>query len=271
MRHQQNGLNSPCRRVNDTENRIPMSKTVKTERSINTERFIDLLTKAQGNRTRTQFAKDCGISLPHLSKLINNRIEKPPIPSTLKKLADHAANGVTYEELLDAVGYNVEAYAKTSARKLLSPNLKLTPEEIKQIGFAVITAALAKSPYSWSVDGQTAENFYDLRIDLKDEQHPSRWSFQFLTEMPTPHPERARIERLYAYYAHLAIAPSGYKILHSFVTSSPELFDLMVKNPPLALAMYISVILIDPTTLSIVKTVQLKTSFPEDPTLPTLT
>ena len=247
-----------------------MSKTVKTERSIDTARFIDLLTKAQGDRTRTQFAKDCGISLPHLSKFFNNRTEKPPIPSTLKKIADHAANGVTYEELLDAVGYNVEAYAKAPARKLLSPNLKLTTEEIKRIGFAVITSALAQSHYSWSMDGSARANLYDLRINIKDEQHPTRWFFQFLTERPTPYPERAKIERLYAYYAHLTVAPTGQRILHSFVTASPELFDLLVENPPLALAMYISVILIDPTTLSIIKTVQLKTSFPEDSTLPTL-
>lgn len=271
MRHQQNGLNSPCRRVNDTENGIPMSKTVKTERSIDTERFIDLLTKAQGNRTRTQFAKDCGISLPHLSKLINNRIEKPPIPSTLKKLADHAANGVTYEELLDAVGYNVEAYAKKPVRKLLSPKLKLSPEEFKKVGLGIITTALTKSHYSWSMrGGKAAENYWDVHVDI-DGTPKIRWGFLFLSKLPPENPNRPALDRLGPYYAKVLHIQSGIKLVHSFVTESPELFDLMIKNPPFALAMHVSVILVDTTTLSIVKTVQLKTAFPDDPNLPQLT
>ncbi len=257
--------------LTDTENGIIMSKTVKTERNTDTARFIDLLTKAQGDRTRTQFAKDCGISLPHLSKFFNNRIEKPPIPSTLKKLADHAANGVTYEELLDAVGYNVEAYAKEPARKLLSPNLKLSPAEFKKVGLGIITTALTRSHYSWSMrGGNAAENYWDIFVDIAG--NPIiRWGFLFLSELPPENPNRSKLDQLGPYYAQLLHIQSGIKLVHSFVTESPALFDLMIKNPPFALAMHVSVMLVDTTTLSIVKTVQLKTAFPDDPNLPQLT
>lgn len=247
-----------------------MSKKVKTEHYFNRQQLSDLLVLAQGVRTRTQFAKDCGISLPHLSNCINGRITTPPIPSTLKKIADCAANQVTFAELLDAAGYNVSTYMKTPERKLLSSNLKLTPAEFKKVGLGIITAALAKSSYTWSMDGRAAENYWDIHVDI--EGTPKiRWGFLFLSALPPENPNRTTLDRLGAYYAGLLHMRADIKLVHSFVTESEELFDLMVKNPPFAIAMHVSVILVDTTTLSIVKTVQLKTAFPNDPNLPTLT
>ena len=247
-----------------------MSKKVKTEHYFNRQQLSDLLVLAQGVRTRTQFAKDCGISLPHLSNCINGRITTPPIPSTLKKIADCAANHVSFAELLDAAGYNVSAYVKAPERKLLSPYVKLTQAEYKKICIGIITAALARSPYSWSMDGRAVENFWDIHVDIAGTPK-IRWGFLFLSDLPPENPNRSTLDRLGSYYAGLLQMQAGVKLVHSFVTESEELFDLMVKNPPFALAMHVSVILVDTTTLSIVKTVQLKTAFPDDPDLPKLT
>ena len=38
----------------------------------------DLLLRAQGQRTREAFAKDAGVSLPQLSKIIKKEIDGPP-------------------------------------------------------------------------------------------------------------------------------------------------------------------------------------------------
>lgn len=245
-----------------------MSKKVKTEHYFNRQQLSDLLVLAQGVRTRTQFAKDCGISLPHLSNCINGRITTPPIPSTLKKIADCAANQVSFAELLDAAGYNVAAYIHDPSRKLLSSNIKLTQDEFKRIGLGIITVALAHSAYEWTAIAKKTPGT-DLSVEVKGE-NPIQWSFQFLTNVPPPNPRKAEFDRLWAYYARLALTSTGKRFMHSFVTESPELFDLLVENPPIALAMYVSVVLIDTTTLSIIKTTNLKTSFPEDPSLPAL-
>ena len=87
-----------------------MSKAVNIDHEFNIEKYSKLLSQAQGGRTQTKFAKDCGLSVAYICKHLNKRINKPPIPSTLKKIAAVAANGITYEDLLDAAGYDGDKY-----------------------------------------------------------------------------------------------------------------------------------------------------------------
>ena len=64
------------------------------------EKLNELIKHAQGARTQNQFALNCGVSsaaLTHVLKGINR-----PSPKFLKKIADHAHNGVTYEQLMNA-------------------------------------------------------------------------------------------------------------------------------------------------------------------------
>mgnify|MGYP000559921173 FL=1 len=67
--------------------------------------LIRLLKIAKGDRSLNRFAEDSGVDAGHLSRVIRGMMVKPPSPETLKKIADKAQNGVTYEQLMIAAGH----------------------------------------------------------------------------------------------------------------------------------------------------------------------
>ncbi|MFZ5649458.1 MAG: hypothetical protein ACOY4I_01205 [Bacillota bacterium] len=74
--------------------------------------FSELLIKAMGDRKMSEYAHHAGISLTYLSELIREQRDNQPMPPTIKKLADKAYNGVTYEELMAAAGHLPETGRK---------------------------------------------------------------------------------------------------------------------------------------------------------------
>lgn len=78
------------------------------------QRFSELLRKAQGGRSLNRFAADTGISAAHLSRLTRALLESAPAPPTIRKIADAAEGGVTYEALMRAAGH-IESGGETSA------------------------------------------------------------------------------------------------------------------------------------------------------------
>lgn len=66
---------------------------------INTS-LIELLKLAQGDRSQNQFALHCGVSSATLSHIMQGK--HTPSPQFLRKIADRAYNGVTYDALLEA-------------------------------------------------------------------------------------------------------------------------------------------------------------------------
>jgi SOS-response transcriptional repressor LexA len=71
----------------------------------NKERFSELLLSALGDRTKEDYAQESGVSRGYISKCINMRIENPPSPDILKRLAEASGNKVTYEDLMEVAGY----------------------------------------------------------------------------------------------------------------------------------------------------------------------
>lgn len=69
---------------------------------MNTTELIELLKKAQGDRTLNAYARHSDVSAGNLSRIMNGQ---KPSPEILKKLAFKAHNGVTYEQLMNAAGY----------------------------------------------------------------------------------------------------------------------------------------------------------------------
>lgn len=84
-----------------------------------------LVKKAQGDRKLTAFAKICGVSAGNLSKIISQKDNQAPKPETLQKIANHALNGVTYNDLVMAAGYNFDTSTGDENMMVL--------EKIKQI------------------------------------------------------------------------------------------------------------------------------------------
>ncbi len=66
-----------------------------------------LLEKAKGDRSLRQFAIECDISYVQMRKLVLCAQENPPRPKLIKKIAEHCAEGVTFEDLMFAAGHVV--------------------------------------------------------------------------------------------------------------------------------------------------------------------
>jgi len=73
--------------------------------NFNREEFAHLLEKARGNRSINAYAREVGLTGAHLSRLGRGLLTTPPTPQTIDKLASGAANGVSYQDFMQAAGY----------------------------------------------------------------------------------------------------------------------------------------------------------------------
>ena len=70
--------------------------------NFNPIKFASVVRKAQGRRSQRAFATDCAISIPRMNLMLNGKIDQAPTQRTLQKIADHAQNGVTLNDLIMA-------------------------------------------------------------------------------------------------------------------------------------------------------------------------
>lgn len=92
----------------------------------NPAQFAALLKKAIGSRSAYKFAQDVGVSRNHINLLLNQERNSPPKPETLKKFADGASNGVTYEDFLITAGLMADNQEEIAIKKTLdAKNLML--------------------------------------------------------------------------------------------------------------------------------------------------
>lgn len=52
-----------------------------------------------------EFAETTGVDRAYLSRLMNQKLNNPPTPKILQKIADNSKNITTYEELMEICGY----------------------------------------------------------------------------------------------------------------------------------------------------------------------
>jgi hypothetical protein len=71
----------------------------------NKELLANLLKKAKGDRSIIRFGFETDVDPGYISRLLRSQVETPPGAMVLKKIAGHAANDVTIEQLLGAAGY----------------------------------------------------------------------------------------------------------------------------------------------------------------------
>ncbi len=71
----------------------------------NRDKFADLLKEAIDKDTIQDFANKPLIDRSYLSKFINKRLDSPPSPDILMKIAKASGNRITYEQLMDVSGY----------------------------------------------------------------------------------------------------------------------------------------------------------------------
>ncbi len=82
-----------------------MSRTVKTDFKPDPNRFRKKVMLAKGFRTFKDFAAEAGVNSSYLSKAISNKAYVSCTTSFSWGIARAAENGITYEELMVAAGY----------------------------------------------------------------------------------------------------------------------------------------------------------------------
>ncbi len=68
-------------------------------------RFKKILEEALADRKITEYAEESGVNRTYLSKYLNLRLDSPPSPEIIKRLAEKAHNNVTYEDLMSVAGF----------------------------------------------------------------------------------------------------------------------------------------------------------------------
>lgn len=71
----------------------------------NKDKFKNLIEKAKGDRSISQYSRESDVSRTYISQSINKTLDSPPNPDILRRLANKAKNGVEYKDLMSAAGY----------------------------------------------------------------------------------------------------------------------------------------------------------------------
>ena len=85
------------------------------ENAFNPQEFAALLKKLVGPRKAQDVASLAGISKFQLSRRLAGTLDAPPRKKTLRLLANCAANGVTYEDLLRCAVYPADESSASSS------------------------------------------------------------------------------------------------------------------------------------------------------------
>lgn len=240
----------------------------------NKQAFADLLTKAMGNRTMTKFAEDAGMSVAHISRMANKKLEAPPSPETIKRLFSAGSNGVTYEDFMIAAGHITETvYDQIDfIEEYKIEKLNFTPTEIKEkskvvnplisqgeihrlesMCTSVLLSKMNLLPYKWKMEGNQREK--DFMIQLIDAP-VDNWMFEFkmlrlsYDEIPnrniSPH-------FVWSILGRLAIKDIPTNTKYTIATTNNALYYSLTRRYPKNLDINLSIMLIDIDKFIIIK------------------
>ena len=117
-----------------------------TDYPFNKEMFREVIIKARGDRSQATFCEECGLSYAYMNRYANAKNEDAPTISTLKKIA-LATRAVSYEELLNAAGYNAEKYKDDRPVGVARKDF-----------FHPVFLGMANSNYDWRIESKGYQN-----------------------------------------------------------------------------------------------------------------
>ena len=69
------------------------------------DKFKKLIETALGDKSITAYSTKSDVNRTYISKLINKKLDRPPSPEILRKLATASEGKISYKELMSAAGY----------------------------------------------------------------------------------------------------------------------------------------------------------------------
>ena len=249
-----------------------MSRAVPLDHPFDRNKFAELLKQAQGDRPQNRFAEDIGMSKTYLNSYLGAKADKPLTPSTIRKIATVSQNGVTYDDLLNASGYNPEKQRlpRIDIKSIVDMEHDVDKEFDNLVArensfLGIITTALANKGYKWSGKALKADTF-NIAVNLFDLDIDS-WYFIFLGESTKS--SRVNYSTLYSYGIQLLVSLKPHDKV-SFVTDKEEDYERLLKQELPVSLIYASAILIDTDNLAIRKEHFIKTACEYSKKIPTL-
>lgn len=239
-------------------------------------RFAHLILKIKGYRTLTKLSEDTGISIAHLSRMVNEKLASPPSPDTLMKLLNNNESSILYEELMIAAGYIHEIMTPTeitpasivpqekettsSFSLIKNTEIKINEQvkRYKSLCMSTILFNLSCNGYSWNIiSGRdiTSALVNDFTLKLSNIYIDS-WTFDLKYNPPNKDQTLLELETndlVQGTWGRLASRPLDKFSKYSLVTDDEYLYNAFKAQKPLNLNLTISIILVHPEELLILK------------------
>lgn len=226
-----------------------MSRAVKRDYEFDAKMFAELLKKAQGeSRNQVTFAKECHLSLNYISKYLHEKNVNPPTPQAIKKIATACPDQKDlYEQLLTAAGYDSQKYLSKG-----DTYHALTSSQHDQL-LATLTLYLMKKNFDWTYCASTNTSA-DLIIKINNSfLEKADWYFYFIKDISENMKEDTFVERMLSYFGHFLTLHSENEIIFSLVTVNPFVFKMLTEFKLHLLYAYLSIILVDIDTQTIIQ------------------
>ncbi len=222
--------------------------------TFNKYQFAEILKTAQGGRTQAEFAADAGISITHMSKLLNAGFNNPPRPTTIYKIAAAIDNLDQIKLLYGTAGleYQNQLHTFVSSKKNKTNHNPFPVNDIDPF----LENFLQNSKFRW-------DHSYGYCVtDIKILEEPiKRWLFynDFLYEEFFRHYNfDLYVNKIYGEIASEEFLVKETKF--TFVTLDRNVFEYFVEKPPRNLVCIASVALLDPISGKFSKEEYLNTS-----------
>lgn len=258
-----------------------MSRHTPNDFAVDYDNYYSLLKKAQGDRQQKTFAQDAGVSIAYMNKALSGKYTKPFMPSILRKIAAASEGRVSFKELLTAAGYDYKKHMKFEDAES-SDDFEYWAEKLENslreasLIEGIVTSSLGRKGYKWSGLSLTSqEKRFLLCVSLYDLPF-SKWYFYFLVrrhflastmEKPEVLSDKKWTERILQLVSGSQTLP-GEKI--SIVTTDKSVFETISKLSFSLLGVFLSVILVDFETFSVIDEKYIETMMKPDENTPSL-
>ena len=111
----------------------------------NRKRFAEILQEINKRyESQRDFSKKSSINRTYLSKYMNEKLEDPPKPQTLQKIADASFHLISYSELMHICGYVGQTIELDEIDIAFASGIRGLNKENQEIAKNIIECLLAK-------------------------------------------------------------------------------------------------------------------------------
>lgn len=188
-------------------------------------KFASVVRKAQGERSQRAFATDCKISIPRMNLMLNGKIDQAPTQRTLQKIADHAQNSVTLNELIMATTTTDSDKETTEANYM--PSLPLLEDSTRERYAGLLLLAIQKKGCDarplLNLTHSTLRPFDPGILTCSVEDAPiDLWQFRFIPDMPAKTSSLQNPLEVFCQYLRCDLGYIAYNDYYSLIQINPD-------------------------------------------------